>query len=93
MTFIGVFCFPTISVKVRGYDELGSIWIEAEKILRMITGQDYIGTVPNTVFPRYYQSLFPVDNKIIDFINLGFENFYKFIKNACWYPVEEVELV
>jgi len=58
----------------------------------MITGSDYIGIVPDTVFPRYCHGLFPENDRIIDFMNLGFEKINKIIKNASWYPVEEVEL-
>jgi len=65
---------------------------DAEEIMRMITGSDYIGIVPDTVFPRYCHGLFPENDRIIDFMNLGFEKINKIIKNASWYPVEEVEL-
>lgn len=65
---------------------------DAEEILRMITGTDYIGIVPETVFPRYCHGLFPKSDRIIDFMNLGYEKVDKIIENASWYPVEEVEL-
>jgi len=65
---------------------------DAEEILRMITGTDYIGIVPETVFPRYCHGLFPKNDRIIDFMNLGFEKVDKIIENTSWYPVKEVEL-
>jgi len=65
---------------------------DAEEILRMITGTDYIGILPDTVFPRYCRGLFPKSDKIIDFMNLGFEKVDKIIENSCWYPVKEVGL-
>jgi len=65
---------------------------DAEEILRMITGIDYIGIVPDTIFPRYCHGLFPKSDKIIDFMNLGFEKVDKITENASWYPVEEVDL-
>jgi len=65
---------------------------DAEEILRMITGIDYIGIVPDTVFPRYCHGLFPENDRIIDFMNLGFEKVDKITENASWYPVEEVDL-
>ncbi len=67
------------------------LW-DAEEILRMITGTDYIGIVPDTVFPRYCHGLFPKNDRIIDFMNLGFEKVDKITENASWYPVEEVQL-
>jgi len=65
---------------------------DAEEILRMITGTDNIGIVPDTIFPRYCHGLFPKNDRIIDFINLGFEKVDKIIENASWYPVKEVQL-
>lgn len=65
---------------------------DAEEILRIITGTGYIGIVPETIFPRYCHGLFPKSDRIIDFMNLGFEKVDKIIENASWYPVEEVGL-
>jgi len=48
--------------------------------------------LPDTIFPRYCHGLFPESDRIIDFMNLGFEKVDKIIENSCWYPVEEVEL-
>jgi len=63
---------------------------DAEEIYRMIRGEDYIGIVPETVFPRYCHSLFPKEDKIIDFMNLGFEEVDGIIKKAYWYPIPEI---
>lgn len=46
---------------------------KAEEIYRMACGSDYIGIVPKTVVPVYCHSLFPTQDKIIDFMNLGTE--------------------
>jgi len=58
-----------------------------EEILRMVTGSDYIGIVPDYHFPRYCHSLFPPEDRIIDFMNLGYEDTEDIIKYAYWYPV------
>jgi hypothetical protein len=52
----------------------------SEEILRMVTGSDYIGIVPDYHFPRYCHSLFPPEDRIIDF-------------HAYWYPVEKIEII
>ena len=66
---------------------------EAEEIFRMITGTDYIGILPEMIFPRYCHRYFPNSDRIIDFMNLGFEKVDKIIENSYWYPVEEVKLI
>jgi hypothetical protein len=65
---------------------------DAEEIVRMVTGSDYIGIVPDKVFPRYCHGLFPKEDKIIDFMNLKFydELIPKIIKKTFWYPLEEI---
>lgn len=65
---------------------------KAEEILRMITGTDYIGIVPKTIVPRYCSSHFPSEDKIIDFMNLGFEKTEEIIEKATWYPLHEIRL-
>lgn len=64
---------------------------DAEEIVSMVTGSDFIGIVPDTIFPRYCHSLFPKEDKIIDFMNLGFDQEIvpKIIEKAFWYPLEE----
>lgn len=70
------------------------LW-EAEEIVRMVTGDDFIGIVPDTVFPRYCHSLFPKEDRIIGFMNLGFEKEYvpKIVEKTFWYPLEEIKLI
>jgi len=60
---------------------------DASEILQMVTGKDYIGIVPKEITPRYCHSLFP-DERIIDFMNLGYEDTEKIIAASEWYPVE-----
>ncbi len=65
---------------------------DADEIVRMVTGNDYIGIVPDTVFPRYCHSLFPEEDKIIDFMNLGYDNeiIEELIQKIYWYPLEQI---
>jgi hypothetical protein len=66
---------------------------KGEAILKMVTGEDYIGIVPDHVFPRYCHRFFPAEDRIIDFMNLGHENVKEIIKNAFWYPLKPVLLL
>jgi len=63
--------------------------MDAEEIYKMVCGTDYIGIVPNEVFPRYCHSLFSHEEEnIIDFMNLGWEDTDKIIAATEWYPIE-----
>ncbi len=64
---------------------------QAEEILQMVTGNDYIGIVPDFIFPRYCHNFFPEEDKIIDFMNLGHENAEDIIQNSYWYALEKIE--
>ncbi len=66
-----------------------------EEIVRMVTGTDYIGIVPENITPRYCHSLFPKKDRIIDFMNLGWEKEIvpKIIEKAFWYPLDEIKLI
>ena len=66
---------------------------EAREILDMVGGNDFIGIVPDTVFPRYCHSLFPEEDRIIDFMNLGYENTEEIIAAAHWYPLDRISVV
>ena len=68
---------------------------DAEEIMCMITGKDYIGIVPDNIVPRYCANLFPREDRIIDFINLGFEKdlVSKIIKKTYWYPLDKIEII
>ncbi|HER07965.1 MAG TPA: hypothetical protein ENO20_03550 [Bacteroides sp.] len=65
---------------------------EAQEIFDMVSGNDFIGIVPDTVFPRYCHSLFPEEDKIIDFMNLGYENTEEIIAAARWYPLDRISV-
>lgn len=66
---------------------------KAEEILRMIKGIDFIGIVPETIMPRYCHGFFPDEDRINDFMNLGFERVKEIIEKSYWYPIEEVRLI
>ncbi|MCG2788900.1 MAG: hypothetical protein L6405_02985 [Actinomycetia bacterium] len=66
---------------------------KAEEILRMIKGIDFIGIVPETIIPRYCYGFFPDEDRINDFMNLGFERVEEIIEKSYWYPIEEVRLI
>ena len=66
---------------------------KAEEILRMIKGIDFIGIVPEKVTPRYCHGFFPDEDRIIDFMNLGFESVEEIIEKSYWYPIKEVRLI
>ena len=82
----------TVKMAIALYEHnIPFILQQAEEILQMITGNDYIGIVPDFIFPRYCHSFFPEEDKIIDFMNLGLENTKDIVKNAFWYPLEIIE--
>lgn len=64
---------------------------DGKEIAAMLTGRDYIGIVPENVTPRYCDSMFPGE-KMLQYMNLPFENTEKVIKAAEWYPLDEVKL-
>ena len=62
------------------------------EIVAMVTGQDWIGIVPEGVIPRYCDSYFPNEGKMLQFMNLPFEETDAVIKAAEWYPEKEIQL-
>ncbi|MDD2458502.1 MAG: hypothetical protein PHQ83_08360 [Eubacteriales bacterium] len=64
---------------------------DGKEILAMLKGEDYIGIVPQGVFPRYCDSFFPGE-KLLTFMNLPFEKTDQVIQAAFWYPIERVQL-
>ena len=60
-------------------------------VAAMITGADWIGIVPEGIFPRYCDSLFPGE-KILQYMNLPFEERDQIIHAAFWYPLPDVRL-
>ena len=68
---------------------------DMEEILNMVAGNDFIGIVPDTVSPVYCHNLFPEEDNIIDFMNLGFDKVinFKIIEKTFWYPIEEISVI
>jgi hypothetical protein len=65
---------------------------QAHEIKNMACGTDFIGIVNDLTLPRYCHSLFPPEDKIIDFMNLPFENREELINKAEWCNIEKIEL-
>lgn len=68
---------------------------DADEIIHMVTGTDFIGIVPDSVFPRYCHGLFPKEDRIIDFMNLGSDKEIvpSIVKKAYWFPLNRIEIV
>ena len=83
----------TVRMAVALYEwKVPFVLVQAEEILGMVTGNDYIGIVPDSVTPRYCHSLFPEEDKVIDFMNLRGEKEKELIANAYWYPLKLISL-
>lgn len=65
---------------------------DGDEILDMVRGKDHIGIVPDHVTPRYCHSLFPKEDRIIDFLNLPYEYRGQVISRSTWYPLDAVHL-
>ena len=61
-------------------------------IVSRLTEVDYIGIVPDEVFPRYCSMMFP-DAKVFDFMHLPDENTNQVIVATDWYPVPQARLL
>ena len=64
---------------------------DGKAILAMFKGEDYIGIVPQGVFPRYCDSFFPED-KMLTFMNLPYEETEQVVKAAYWNPIKNVQM-
>ena len=67
----------------------------AEEIVQMISGTDFIGIVPNGVTPRYCHGMFPNEDRIIDFMNLDNDERtqMEIIGKSFWYPLGKIEII
>lgn len=65
---------------------------DADRIVRKVTGSDYIGIVPDNIIPVYCHASFPKEDLICDFLNLDFEPELaeKIVPLVTWYPLEEI---
>lgn len=66
---------------------------DSEEIEKMVTGNDYIGIVPDNIIPRYCHGYFPSEEKIIDFMNLGHDNADDIKRKAYWYTLKRLEII
>lgn len=66
-----------------------------EAMLRMVTGEDDIGIVPQDVTPRYCHELFPEEDKIETFMRLPYEedDIEKMLPHIIWYPLSKLKKV
>ena len=67
----------------------------AEEIVHMISGTDFIGIVPDGVTPRYCHGMFPEEDRIIDFMNLDNDERTQvaIIEKSFWYPLEKIDII
>ena len=65
---------------------------DGKELAARVAGIDKIGIVPQSVLPRYCESLFQ-NEKILDFMNLPYEDRKKFASHVVWQDVPEVRLL
>ena len=84
----------TLKISIALYKaKIPFILQDAEAILDMVCGNDFIGIVPENIMPVYCHGDFPKEDKIIDFMNLGIEKREKIIAKSYWYPLKKVEII
>ena len=65
---------------------------DAHLLAHRLAETELIGIVPEGVMPAYCEDWFP-DEKIIDFINLPYEDTEQFLPFCHWKPIEPVSLL
>ena len=65
---------------------------KGKRLAERLLGKNKVGIVPEGVFPRYCESLFPGE-EILDFINLPYENREQLAAKCNWYAIPEVTLL
>ncbi len=78
-----------LALKRAGYPV--SIY-HAEELIARFNETERIGVVPEGVFPRYCGGYFP-NEKIIDFMNLPYEERDKVAEKCIWQPLREIRLI
>lgn len=63
---------------------------DAEMLKRRLLGTELIGIVPDGIIPTYCGAHFK--ERVIDYMNLPYEDTDEFVKRISWYPIEEVRL-
>lgn len=65
---------------------------DGDLLAHRFLGIDYVGIIPDGIFPRYCESLFP-EAKVIDFMNLDNETAPKLLPYIHWHPLNAIALV
>ncbi|MBO5306978.1 MAG: hypothetical protein J6C40_03135 [Lentisphaeria bacterium] len=65
---------------------------KGKRLAERLLGKNKVGIVPEGVFPRYCESLFPGE-EILDFINLPYENREQLAAKCNWHAIPEVTLL
>ena len=65
---------------------------EASVLVDRLTEREKIGIVPEGVIPAYCENRFPKEH-IIDFINLPYEDWEKFLPFCTWYEEQQIKLM
>ncbi|MBE6868637.1 MAG: hypothetical protein E7494_07720 [Ruminococcus albus] len=66
--------------------------VNAEELIARLNETEIIGIVPIGVIPLYCGGYFP-NEKIIDFMNLPFEERSKVVEKCIWKPLREIRLI
>jgi hypothetical protein len=59
---------------------------DADEILKMVRGEDYIGIVPEDIDPVWCHSYFPDEDRVVEFMNLPEGKREEIIARMQWYP-------
>lgn len=65
--------------------------MDADILKERLAGTEKIGVAPQGIFPAYCEYLFRGE-KIIDFINLPYEDRAEFAKRCVWQPLNQIRL-
>lgn len=65
---------------------------DAHILAERLAETELIGIVPEGVMPAYCEDWFP-DERIIDFINLPYEDTEKFVPHCHWQPITKISLL
>ena len=62
---------------------------DMDELLARCLGTDRVGIVPNGVFPRYCEGMFPGE-KVVDFMNIHHweENYAEIVEKASWHEID-----
>ena len=86
--------FEAVTFYITLYAAGLPVYIEdADEILARFDGNDFVGIVPNFIYPRYCEDMFPKEyGKIIDFMHIYDEDIELYSKDIIWLSTTEVKL-